>query len=45
MKDDVMLEVKEAIMQGWPMKGMLSQKLIKYYSYRDELTVHEDIIL
>ena len=27
------------------MKGMLSQKLIKYYSYKDELTIHEGIIL
>ena len=45
LKDNVMLELKNVIANGWPEhKSELSPNIAQYFNYRDELTIENGII-
>ncbi|XP_046560092.1 uncharacterized protein K02A2.6-like [Haliotis rubra] len=46
LTDDILSQLKTVIVQGWPdIKNDLSPELRTYFSYRDELTVHDGLLL
>ena len=45
-KDETMRVLRQVIVSGWPDdKHQLPQAVLPYYSYHDELTVHDGIVL
>jgi len=45
-KDSVLTELKKVIMDGWPNeRSLVTSSISQYYSYRDELTVDDGIVL
>lgn len=44
-EDDTMLKLKSVILRGWPdSKQDLPEQLTPYYSYRDEMIVHDGLV-
>ena len=45
-RDDVMNELKEVILQGWPQsKDQVPSSALPYFPYRDELTVYDGLVI
>jgi len=45
-QEDVLTgKLKEFVINGWPPKDKLDAELKKYWSVRDELTVHQDLLM
>ena len=42
--DEILVKLRETILQGWPSKEETPQSLTPYYSFRDELTVQDGLI-